>query len=176
MYLRSLKKKENLRPNLPSPLLWWQQGQSWDPPERSRFWYCPWSLCFSQHWKRKEKLVYSITIKCEYFATPVIIPAHIWTFDKDKTRVKIPVEPTTGALMSSSRGEGCCWESWGVRGAGGVRAHCTRVPQLVQVVHLCFDNFEFAEKEKVSHRFRHLRQWSLLQWILARYNTWFYRF
>ena len=104
---------------------------------------------------------------------PKITFAHLL---KIKLACKIPVDPTSRALMSSSRGEGCCWESWGVRGAGGVRAHCTRVPQLVQVVHLCFDNFEFAEKEKVSHRFRHLRQWSLLQWILARHNTWVYGF
>ena len=50
--------------------------------------------------------------------------------------MKIPVEPTTGALMSSSRGEGCGREARGVRGARGVRTHRTPITQLVQVVHL----------------------------------------
>ena len=50
----------------------------------------------------------------------------------------VPVDPTARALMASSRGEGCGGESWGVRGARRVRAHCPGVPQLVQVVHLRF--------------------------------------
>ena len=61
---------------------------------------------------------------------------HIRTFAKDQTSVKIPVDSTARALMSSSRGEGCGREARGVRGARGVRTHPTPIPQLVQVVHL----------------------------------------
>ena len=65
-----------------------------------------------------------------------LTPAHISTLAKDQTKLKIPVDSTARALMSSSRGEGCGREARGVRGARGVRAHPTPITQLVQVVHL----------------------------------------
>ena len=146
--------KEYLRPNLRCPPRWSQQGQSWDPPEKSRFWYCPWSLCFSQHWK-------------------IAISIHIYIATEDRAIQCVPVEPTARALMAGSRGEGCGGKPWGVGGARGVWTHRAWVAQLVQVVHLrLWKKINFLNKEAAYYRFRHLWKWSLLQWILARHNTW----
>ena len=134
---KSINDGGNLRPNLLCPLRWWQRGQSSGPPERSRFWYCPWSLCFSQHWKQMRNQVH--IIRTWMFWYPGLYPcSHLNICQRCNQQLKIPVEATARALMASSRGEGCCGESRGVRGARGVRAHRTRVTQLVQVVHLIF--------------------------------------
>ena len=145
--------KEYLRPNLRCPPRWSQQGQSWDPPEKSRFWYCPWSLCFSQHWK------IAISNYIYYIATEDRASRTCW------------------AHCAGSYGR---FQGWGVwreaLGCGGCtgcvdpsrlsRPTCPGCsPEIMKKIY-------FLNKEAAYYRFRHLWKWSLLQWILARHNTW----
>ena len=110
------------------------------------------------------------------FGTLVCTPAHIWTFAKDATsRWRYLLRPLRGLL----------WPVPGVRGVAGSPGVCgvhgvwgpiaPESPNLSKLFTWYFGQFIFAKRllmEKLAYRFRHLWQWSLLQWILAGHNTW----
>ena len=135
-------------PNRQCPLQLWQQGRSSGPPGWNRFWYCPWSLCFSQHYNY-ERLSF-----------------------KYQEAQMVPVDATSRTLVAGSGGEGGGRQA---RGVWSVRTLATTITHLVQVVHLqrshllwFFFLLLFA-KLIVAYRLWHLWKGPLLQWVLSRH-------
>ena len=98
----------------------------------------------------------------------------------------LKIKPACRYLLIPLRG--LLWPVPGVRGVAGSPGVCgvhgvwgpiaPESPNLSKLFTWGFEHCKFAKTflmEKVAHRFWHLWQGSLLQWILARHNTWVYK-